>query len=838
MYSYRAFGLDVGWRGSRFPRECPTSIFLALVFRSLQNYMELAKSNLETSIQTSKWPAGVASQGIQVAIRLILLTMLIVAAGWTWVFNWPVVNSPNVFLSPPSPQTSQPNIILINLDDADRELIEIDFIRMPQVRYFPHISRLAEDGIRFTNLHCNNPLCGPSRASLFTGQYSYKNGVKCNQPATENSRGTTGGFPAFRDFGPYESTSSKYFQNELGVWLKQAGYRTMLVGKYLHDGYLPGPGQTWNDLRAPGWDDAYIALGASYYNTTIIKNGEVTNVNRAPVEQYPEAYRTVVEGVDARDLVTQHVVTQPQQPFFLYLAPVAPHTEPTDERDLLEVQPGKGMAEPRYKSWWPNIKQIRTADYNEWNILDKPQPIRQMPKLFTIGNDPNINEDLRNDVEFRRRVLAMRSVDDMVGQLRQTIEQLGLVGETIILLTSDNGFHLGQQRHFGKSLPYQSSTNVPLIAWGPTLIQKKAVPQGHLLSTIDIAPTVLELAGRTIPEPVQGKSFVPLLRQSVPIPELSWRPEGVLVESYASQRARGYVQQATFNSLRLHDTIYTEWANGEREYYDLKVDPNELINQYNSLNEADKIWFENRLSFLKSEMPTPNSHIETPLLDSDVFFDAVELKGQAEFSIGVNQVRLTITDLTTNPIKYWNGHGWQEQQAIVQANLDNRGGVISNWRYSFQPSLESEGRFRISSRAFAADGNYERTVPSRTFVIDTVEPFCQFLYPQNQETLVYRAGRPMVISGVAQDHTVGIQNVRLTIADRTRNLFWNGTQWQTTHAFVQPTLRRMDDSQRVEWTYAFGPPESTGNVQVLQRAINRDQEFDPTPRSIRFSWRD
>jgi hypothetical protein len=494
------------------------------------------------------------------------------------------------------------------------------------------------------------------------------------------------------------------------------------------------------------------------------------------------------------------------------------------------------MVENKYKPWWPAMKQIKTPDYDEKNNLDKPQPIKQLPPLTHVGSDPDFNEDLRFDLEYRRRVLSLKSVDDMVGRLRQKIVELGLLGETVIMLTSDNGFHAGQQRHYGKSLPYQSSTNVPLIVWGPGIIQKQTIPQAHLLSTIDFAPTLLELAGRTIPPEVQGKSFVPLLRQSTPILAGNWRPEGVLIESHGSQRVRGFKQQVTFNSLRLSSSVYTEWANGEREYYDLNSDPYELVNQYSNLSEADRIWHENRLSFLKSEMPHPASHIETPLLDSDVFLKSVDLTGHAEFSLGVNQVRLTIADITTNPHKYWNGQTWQDTQTIVQATLENRGGVISNWRYRFDPKSASERRYRVSSRAFSADGNYERSMPTRTFVLDPQEPYCQFVSPQNLDVLVYRIGRPMVITGFAIDNASEIQNVRLTIADRKRGLFWNGTAWQNTHVFVQPTLRRSNESRRVDWTYGFGPPEQAGEVQVLQRAINRNQEFDPTPRSIRFSW--
>ncbi len=139
-----------------------------------------------------------------------------------------------------------PNIIVINLDDADRDSVEIDFLRGGSYRFLPNIDRLANEGLRFVNLHSTSPLCAPSRACFFTGQYAHKNGFKNNDPTTDFARGVTGGFQHFRDYGGFGSRELPSLQNEIGMWMKEAGYRTMLVGKYLHNGFEPGV------LRHPG----------------------------------------------------------------------------------------------------------------------------------------------------------------------------------------------------------------------------------------------------------------------------------------------------------------------------------------------------------------------------------------------------------------------------------------------------------------------------------------------------------------------------------------------------------------------------------------------------------
>lgn len=146
----------------------------------------------------------------------------------------------------PGQSTEKPNIILINLDDADAELLIGNIF---EARY-RNMGQLANRGLQFANAHATTPLCGPSRACLLRGQYAHNTGVLVNEPDAAIGNGLTGGMEFYRNQG--------YFQNDLSTWMKSAGYRTTMVGKFLHAKFLP--------VVPPHWDDFYSYQGGRYYD--------------------------------------------------------------------------------------------------------------------------------------------------------------------------------------------------------------------------------------------------------------------------------------------------------------------------------------------------------------------------------------------------------------------------------------------------------------------------------------------------------------------------------------------------------------------------------------------
>ena len=181
-------------------------------------------------------------------------------------------------------QNTQPNIILLNLDDADTDLLSVDTVN----QHFPAIAELYRRSTVFTNAHATTPFCAPSRAALFTGKYAFNNGCKTGSETAASSVGFDGGYQRFKSFG--------HDQNELGVWMKQAGYRTMHVGKFHHNGF---------DFQVPsGWDDFSVDLGARFFGTS-----RFSNINRETAERYRLAetdYITTEENREASRALDNH----------------------------------------------------------------------------------------------------------------------------------------------------------------------------------------------------------------------------------------------------------------------------------------------------------------------------------------------------------------------------------------------------------------------------------------------------------------------------------------------------------------------------------------------------
>ena len=275
--------------------------------------------------------------------------------------------------------SARPNIILINLDDADVDLFADDLLD----KYLPNIKRLAVEGLRFTNCHVTTPLCGPSRTCLLRGQHAHRTGVKTNVAAGPMNNGFTGAYQVFKNKG--------YEQEHLGVWMQRAGYRTMMIGKYLHgrvnpDGIL-------------GWDDLHICFGGAYFDTVRYSTRFPTGKRRQTTGK--TQYRTVVEADEAVWMIQQQAKrnrsrdpNSSPQPFFLYMAPLAPH-KPARNGAMLQAE---------YKDLGQEVRLANTPDLNEDDVSDKPQHL-QLPKL-----DANTMESLH--VEHRHRLITVKAVDE------------------------------------------------------------------------------------------------------------------------------------------------------------------------------------------------------------------------------------------------------------------------------------------------------------------------------------------------------------------------------------------------------------------------------------------
>ncbi len=675
-------------------------------------------------------------------------------------------------------QTNQPNIILINLDDADADLLS----PATMAERFPNLNRFATDGLRFTNMHATTPLCGPSRASLFRGQYAHNTSIRVNDPHEPRSNGFGGGLRLYRDNG--------FCENDLSNWMKSAGYRTMMVGKYLH-------GDVVNQIPS-GWDDFYSSLSADYYGTQRFTNR--TNPAGSFHTESPDAYRTAVESDNAIELIETHAARENNQPFFLYFAPLAPHTE----------TPGStaGMVDRQYEALWPDLPIELSPDFDEIDLTDKSSVLQGIPRL----NSNWLNTAITRN---RKRHLTVKSVDDFVGDLFATLEQLDMADNTWILLTSDNGYCNGHHRLFGKGSAFRRSTNVPLYVLGPGVAACKSA--NHLLAHIDIAPTIVELAGQTAPPFVDGKSFRSLLSNPEQVAERDWR-DAIMIQNWETLTLQRVEYNFASLALRMYDSVYVEWAAGTREFYDLATDPYQLTNVYDTLSQEQKDLYASYLKTLMPEARKPVTTISSPFGMGGYMKKKSPFTGLAEDDNGITRVVLVIRRISD--WYYWNGQTWQPGYVRVDATLTNPGQQLTEWTYDKVPEVTSDEILGIWARAYDVDRQNDTSLPWALFQIDYSKPLSQITTPSNGDVL-----ETLNVAGTASDERL-VTHVRLVIRNNATGKYWSGAQWVNSWTYLLlPVAPRTQ-------TWSYSNEEITGPLFISARAVDDSGNVQSTPAMI------
>ncbi len=425
--------------------------------------------------------------------------------------------------------TTQPNIVLIVTDDQ----------RWDTVQYMPNTKALlANLGTTFTNAFAETPVCCPSRATIFTGRKSHRHGVISNEPPE-------GGAPKFDD------------SSTISTWLDGAGYRTGLFGKNLNN---------YDDIAPyvpPGWDEWHAFVeNHAYYNYTMVENGVMV-----PYGSQPTDYST---DVIARKSVDFILATPPTEPLFLYFAPFAPHAPYTPA--------------PGDENLFSDLAPWRPRSYNEADVSDKPQWVRNL-RLLTASQQAS------GDLARKNQLRSLQAVDRAVARIVEALQLTGRLANTVFIFTSDNGYSWGEHRWLNnKWCVYEECARVPLLVHGPGIAARQ---EPRLVSTIDLAPTIAELAGvpRSSTE-VNGRSLVSILRN----PSSSWRTGCILIE----MRAPSW--RSLYWAVRCRRYTYVEHDNGNREFYDLKYDPLQLRNQVNNPAWANIItWLQRQLATLKAQ---------------------------------------------------------------------------------------------------------------------------------------------------------------------------------------------------------------------------------------------
>lgn len=426
---------------------------------------------------------------------------------------------------PPSPgESRRPNIVMVLVDDMRWDEMRIaghPFIDTP------HMDRLAREGARFLNAFATTPLCSPSRATFLTGQYAHTNGI------VDNTARPSHGLRIFP------------------LALQRAGYRTGFFGKW-HMGN--------DDSPRPGFDH-WVALPGQ---------GEAIdpslNVDGARVQA--TGYTTDL----LTDYVERFIDRSPDRPFLVYLAHKAIHPNVIQRDDgsvaAIAGQPGGFVAAERHRGRYAGRAMPRRASAFK-PPLGKPALLRQIDRLPPLGR-----ETATSDEEIRGRQEMLLAVDDSLGRLVAALERTGALNDTVVIVTSDHGYFYGEHGlNEERRLAYEETIRIPLLIRFPRLAAAGSTPAAMTLS-IDIAPTLLDVAGLEPDAGIQGRSLVPVLTGQA----RDWR-SSFLIEYFSDTvfpriRNMGYAAART----ERHKYIQYRELQGMDELYDLETDPYEETN--------------------------------------------------------------------------------------------------------------------------------------------------------------------------------------------------------------------------------------------------------------------
>ena len=475
---------------------------------------------------------------------------------------------------------AQPRNVIFILSDDHR----YDFMgftgKVPWLET-PNMDRMAEEGAYFPNAFVTTSLCSPSRASILTGQFSHTHTVIDNQaPAPE---------------------SLVFFPQ----YLQEVGYETGFFGKWHmgDDDDRPRPGfDHWESFRGQG----------DYYNPTLNINGERT------------AYS---DSTYVTDLLTEHALEWLEQrdeekPFFMYLShkavhamfePAARHLGKYQNEEIVlppsfytSAQPIKGKSNPYgqvdYAGAMANAEQ--PINYPK-NFLD--QRAKQVDSVFKEparheayygenmtpdwqktqreswhGVDYMYHGELDFETFYKRYCETLLGVDESVGAVLDYLDEQGLAESTLVIYMGDNGFSFGEHGLIDKRQFYEESVKVPFLVRYPEVLEGGQTIE-KMVQNIDVAPTILELAGIQKPEQMQGRSLIPLLKDK----EVDWR-DRIFYEYYWEY---AFPQTPTMHGVRTDRYKYIRYHGvwDTNEFYDLQADPYEMNNLIGSPEHQDTI---------------------------------------------------------------------------------------------------------------------------------------------------------------------------------------------------------------------------------------------------------
>jgi len=406
-----------------------------------------------------------------------------------------------------SPGSQLPNIVFILADDHRWDYLGV--MGHPFIET-PNIDRIAEEGVLFENAFVTSSLCSPSRASFLTGLYPQQHGVKNN-------------------FTVWDNQNITYFE-----YLKKAGYSTAFIGKWHMPGGLP-------KLRGMDLFVSFEHMGGqgAYFDTPYVVNGKTLPVGQTPVPG------TEVTGYVTDDLTNfslKYIEGHKDKPFALYLSHKAVHLPMQPDAEMDGRYDQEKVALPKEADSW-----LALADGNFKHFLWDP-----------------LEEKMKDYAE------TTAAMDQQIGRVLAKLDELGLAENTLLVYAGDNGYLWGEHRLIDKRWSYEESIRVPFVVRYPKQIKNPGRRSAEMVLNLDLAPTILDVAGLPIPEHMQGKSIMPVLaNQPVQLRE-AW------LYKYFEDYPYPVPDQTAIRTQRYK---LIDYKRGKKdELFDLQLDPKEQIN--------------------------------------------------------------------------------------------------------------------------------------------------------------------------------------------------------------------------------------------------------------------
>lgn len=473
----------------------------------------------------------------------------------------------------------RPNILFIFSDDHAPHAIGAYDGWLKSVNPTPNIDKLAASGMLFKNSFCTNSICGPSRAVIQTGKHSHMNGFMNN------------------------GNSFDWNQQTFPKLLQQVGYTTAIYGKsHLKgqpQGYddwkvLPGQGLYYNpDMLTPAGKkmipghctDVVTDLAVQW-----LKDGREADKPFMLMVQHKAPHRNWMPAERHLDLYEDLEIPEPATLFDQWLdnAPAARFQELEIDRhmhlnfdlfvDLTPDFDGAAIPGRLDKSAWRNMQRMTPEQMTFWRAAYGPRD-KAFHAAKLSGQDLVRWKYQRYAKNYLR---CVKGVDESVGTLMQTLEDLKLDDNTIVIYSSDQGFYIGDHGWYDKRWMYEESLKMPLIVKWPGVAKPGSI-NTDLVQNLDYAETFLDAAGAEVPADMQGRSLVPLLKGKTPA---DWR-KSIYYHYYEYPSVHMVARHNGIRNDRYKLIQFYQF--GEWEFYDLEKDPDELQNEYANPDYADVI---------------------------------------------------------------------------------------------------------------------------------------------------------------------------------------------------------------------------------------------------------